>query len=55
MLDGVLRFEDQGQSGQLRVVIPESLHAELLKEAHGGQFTGLFPESKIYDRLRHYV
>lgn len=51
VLDGALHFENQGQSGRLRLLVPESLHAELLKEAHGGQFAGHFSERMIYDGL----
>lgn len=49
VLDSLLHFEDQRQSGRLHVVVPVSLHAELLKETHGGQFPQHFSERKVYD------
>ena len=52
MLDSVLHHENPNQPGEWRIVVPGSLRMGLLKEMHGGRFSGHFAWRKTYCTLR---
>lgn len=52
LIDGVLHHENPHQPGEWRVVVPASLCDGLLKEMHGGRFSGHFAWKKMYSTLR---
>ena len=55
VMEGVLHREEPLFPGQHCVVVPASLRADLLTQAHQGRFVGHLAEKKVYDRLRRYV
>ena len=55
LMEGVLHREEPQFPGRHCVVIPASLRADLLTQAHQGRFAGHLAEKKVYDRLRRYV
>ena len=55
VMEGVLHREDPLSPGRHCVVVPPSLRAALLEEAHQGRFAGHLAQKKVYDHLRRYV
>ncbi len=50
-IDSLLHHENPNQPGEWRVVVPAGLCEELLREMHGGRFSGHFAW-KMYCTLR---
>ena len=48
IVDGVLYTHNPAKSEQLRLVVPQCLQLNLLKEYHDGRFAGHFAERKLY-------
>ena len=51
MIDGILHHENPCHPGG-RIVVPSSLRKQVLKEVHGGRFSGHFAWRKTYYTLR---
>ena len=54
LVDGVLYFENGDAAGRRRLVVPTSLHKEVLSEHHEAMFAGHFAPKKMYRRLSQY-
>ena len=52
VLDDILHYDSSDASGRVRVVVPESMREELLREAHDGCFAGHFAEKWTYELLK---
>ena len=51
-LGGILHHEDPHSPGRWCTVVPKAMREALMKDAHGGKFSGHFAEKRIYDLLR---
>ena len=54
LVDGVLYFENGDAAGRRRLVVPASLHKEVLSEHHEAMFAGHFALKKMYRWLSQY-
>ena len=52
LIDGVLYHENPNHPGEWRIVVPMALREGLLKEMHGGRFSGHFAWKKTYCTMR---
>lgn len=52
IISGILHHEDPNHFGNWRVVVPEDMRERLLKELHGGKFSGHFAWKKLYKTMR---